>query len=92
MWIMMVFNIFATLLPWCCFFAFNVFFVLIAFNHFNNNELELFCADRLACGSRGLTAMFCIFATGALYFAQQLAEQSAVKKCPGALCNHGKAI
>jgi hypothetical protein len=30
-------------------------------------------------------AMFCIFATGALYFSQQPADQSAVKKCPGAL-------
>jgi len=74
------------------FFCLQCIFVLIAFNSFNNNELTLFCADRLACGPRGLTAMFCIFATGALYFAQQLAEQSAVKKCPGALCNHGKAI
>jgi hypothetical protein len=33
----------------------------------------------------GFAAMFCIFATGVLYFSQQPADQSAVKKCPGVL-------
>ncbi|MBA4706896.1 hypothetical protein [Aquitalea aquatica] len=81
---MQFFIIFATHSDVCCIFGLMVCAGFFLYLSIKINVLLCFfvCCDEGR--SERPAAMFCIFATSALYFSQQLADQSAVKKCPGA--------
>ncbi|WP_153013203.1 hypothetical protein [Aquitalea pelogenes] len=85
-----IISIFATLCWGCCFFGFTDLKRQFSVNINKNKDLLFCCGLGVSGCHHGFAAMFCIFATGVLYFSQQPADQSAVKKCPGACA--GKAI